>query len=248
VRSRLSAAPGTVAAVLPVAAFGRMPDLAAWRAFRRETGTPVLVDGAAAFDAVTDVRLPVVVSLNAAKALGAGEGGFIASSDEGFLTRVRELTSYGLRGTREAQVPATNAKLSEYAAAVGLAGLDGWAASRGRFAIAAQNLRMALIDTPEVVFQPGWGASWISSVCVVRLPEGALDTVEAGLAAEGIDTRRWWANGCHESPAFATCPRDSLPQTERLARTTLGLPFAVDLDVAAVARIAGALRRALGRD
>ena len=36
-----------------------------------------------------------------------------------------------------------------------------------RFGLAAQRLRMALALTPQVAFQPGWGAQWVSSVCVV---------------------------------------------------------------------------------
>jgi hypothetical protein len=52
--------------------------------------------------------------------------------------RVRRLTSFGFDGSREALCVATNAKLSEYAAAVGLAALDGWPADRLRWFMAAQ--------------------------------------------------------------------------------------------------------------
>jgi dTDP-4-amino-4,6-dideoxygalactose transaminase len=247
VRSRLWAAPGAVAAVITVAAFGRTPDFDRWCDFRRETGVPVLVDAAAAFDALDDARIPAVVSMHATKAFGVGEGGFVAAADNDYLARVRELSSFGFRGSREAHVPATNAKLSEYAAAVGLAGLDCWSATRGRFLMAAQSLRVALIEAPEVEFQPGWGTTWMSSVCVVRVPEAKLEAVEANLTREGVDTRRWWANGCHAGPVFAGCPRDSLPHTLTLARSTLGLPFAADLDHVAVNRIAGAVLRGLGQ-
>ena len=247
VRSRLWAAPGAVSAVITVAAYGRTPNIDRWCDFRRETGTPVLIDAAAAFDALDDARIPAVVSLHATKAFGVGEGGFVAGEDTDYLARVRQLSSFGFRGTREAHIPATNAKLSEYAAAVGLAGLDGWSATRARFLGVAQNLRIALIDAPEVEFQPGWGVNWISSVCVVRVPEGKLEAVEANLTREGVDTRRWWGAGCHAGPVFAGCPRDALPNTLDLARSTLGLPFAADLDHASVNRIAGAVLRGLGR-
>jgi dTDP-4-amino-4,6-dideoxygalactose transaminase len=245
VRSRLRYAPGEVGAVIPVAAFGRMPDLEAWRTFRREAGIQVLVDGAAAFDTLKSAPTPVVVSLHATKVLGAGEGGYVAADDADYLSRLRQMSSFGFKGSREAMMPATNAKLSEYAAAVALAGLDVWDASRGRFMLAAQSLLMALTDAPEVEFQPGWGVSWISSVCNVRVPQGLLEPVARQLAAEGIDTRRWWADGCHASPAFSSCPRDVLPATETLARTTLGLPFAIDLDHADANRIAAAVVRGM---
>jgi dTDP-4-amino-4,6-dideoxygalactose transaminase len=207
----------------------------------------VLVDAAAAFDTIAECDLPAVVSLHATKVLGIGEGGFLATSDGQLASRVRQLTTYGFNGARIANFPATNAKLSEYAAAVGLAALDGWPADRLRFAVAAQGLLMALALTPEVVFQPGWGRDWVTSVCAIALPDGSADDIEAELTRAGVDTRRWWGLGCHQSPAFTDCPRTSLEATERLARSTLGLPFAVDLSREEAGRIAGALQHAIAR-
>ena len=225
VRDRLAAAPGPVAAVIPVCAFGQEIDMAAWAALRRETGVTVLVDAAAAFDSVTEASLPTVISLHATKALGAGEGGFVACEDTAFIDRVQERTSFGFRGSRDARVPATNAKISEYTAAVGLASLDLWPGTRLRYARAAHRLRIALMGTPEVAFQQGWGLNWVSSTCVVGLPAGSADRIEARLNASGIDTRRWWSMGCHRATAFAGLPADRLPVTEHLADSTMGLPY-----------------------
>ena len=244
-RAALKRAPGPISAVIPVCAFGQMASVDSWLTFREETGIPVLLDAAAAFDAFNDARLPAVVSLHATKTLGVGEGGYVATDDEALAARVRELTSFGFRGSRESHLPATNAKLSEYAAAFGLAGLDIWASTRTRYSLAAQLLRIALTRAPDVAFQEGWGSRWISSTCVVGLPERATDRVEQSLNAEGVDTRRWWGNGCHTSPAFADAPRADLTNTTRLARSTIGLPFALDLSVADTTRIADALIRAL---
>lgn len=246
VRAALATAPGHVSAVAPVSAFGRMPDLDAWTAFRADTGVQVLIDAAAAFDQASDARLPLVVSLHATKVLGLGEGGYLATCDADLAARVRQLTTYGFNGSREANFVATNAKLSEYAAAVGLAALDAWPADRLRFALAAQSLRMALALTPQVAFQPGWGTDWVTSVCVVTVPEGTVDQVEEALAAQGVDTRRWWGVGCHRSPAFDTFPHADLSATDALAGSSLGLPFAIDLSPRDVDRIAGALARAVG--
>ena len=244
-RAALRRAPGAVAAVIPVCAHGAMPDLEAWLAFREETGLPVILDAAAAFDAACDARLPTIVSLHATKALGIGEGGFLATEDKALALRVRQSTTYGFRGTRESEFVATNAKLSEYAAAVGHAALDAWPSDRLRFCLAAQLLRAAFATTPEVVFQPGWGVDWATSVCVVRTPDAEAPALAAHLAEAGVETRFWWSEGCHRSRAFQGCPRDDLSVTERLARTTLGLPFAVDLTVADANRVALAVQRGL---
>lgn len=238
---------GEIAAVIPVCAFGAMPDIDAWLAFRAATGVPVLLDAAAAFDTLYDARLPAVVSLHATKVLGLGEGGFLATEDAALAARVRQLTAFGFHGSRESLAPATNAKLSEYAAAVGLAALDGWPAERLRFLRTSQLLRIALIGRPEVRFQDGWGADWVTSVCTVGLPPRSAAAVARMLREDGVDTRQWWGAGCHASPAFADCRREALPVTDLLADATLGLPFSVDMDAQEIARVAAALDRALGR-
>ncbi|MDI1282343.1 DegT/DnrJ/EryC1/StrS family aminotransferase [Brevundimonas sp.] len=234
-----------VVAVIPVSAFGAAGDLAAWRAFRDETGVPVLVDAAAAFDTLDDADLPAVVSLHATKVLGIGEGGFLATRDAALALRVRQLTTFGFQGGRESHVAATNAKLSEYPAAVGLASLDAWPADRFRFLRAAQQLRISLIGRPEVQFQNGWGADWVTSVCAVGLPDGMAAPVADALHQQGIDTRQWWGAGCHTSPAFADCARGDLRHTDRLAGSVIGLPFSIDLSAAETGRITDALQQAL---
>lgn len=245
VRSLTPAQRAEIVAVIPVCAHGALCDLTAWKAFRAETGIPVLVDAAAAFDRLDDAELPAVVSLHATKVLGIGEGGFLATRDADLARNVRQLTTFGFNGTRESLIPATNAKLSEYAGAVGLAALDGWPADRLRFLRAAQHLRIGLISLPEIRFQDGWGSEWATSVCTVSLPAGSADHVAAVLAEDGIDTRRWWDTGCHTSRAFAHCRREDLQVTAALAASTLGLPFAIDMRADEVARVAAALARAL---
>ena len=245
VKAVLAHAPGPVGAVVPVAAFGAPPDVDGWAAFSQSTGISVLIDAAAAFDVAHDARVPLCVSLHATKALGVGEGGFFACQDAALMERFHRLTSFGFFGSRESAFPASNAKLSEYAGAVGLAALEAWPSTRLRWLRAAQLVRIALVDLPQVRLQPGWGVSWVGSTCVVELPEAAADAAERALAANGIETRRWWGMGCHESPAFAGSPQTELPVTERLARSCIGLPFAVDLTDRDVRRIATALRAAL---
>lgn len=236
-----------VAAVIPVCAFGAMPDLAHWRSFRDVTGVPVLIDAAAAFDTLSDARLPAVVSLHATKVLGLGEGGFLATEDAALAHQVRLKTTFGFWGSRDSQVAATNAKLSEHTAAVGLAALDAWPGDRLRVLRTSQLLRIALIGRPEVRFQDGWGGDWVTSVCTVALPQGAAPEVARMLREDGVDTRQWWGGGCHTSTAFVDCRREPLPVTESLAVSTLGLPFSVDMDAHDIARIAAALDRALSR-
>jgi len=239
----LASAPGPVGAAIPVAAFGRPIDMAAWEAFRDRAGVPVVIDAAAAFDTVTRAPLPTAFSLHATKLLGSGEGGFIACEDKAFATRCREITSYGFRGTRESMALGTNAKLSEYACAVGLASLDAWPMTRLRYLRAAQRVRMALIGCRDLTFQPGWGVHWVSTTCMVGTAEGQAEALESRLTTAGVDTRRWWGAGCHASPAFRAFPCTRMAATNRLARSTLGLPFYADMTDDDIERLAAAADR-----
>jgi dTDP-4-amino-4,6-dideoxygalactose transaminase len=241
----IEAAPGEVGAIMPVAAFGHVPDLADWRDVADWTRIPVIVDGAAAFDGLTCAPVPVTVSLHATKTVAAGEGGFVACDDYDLIERIRALTAFGFYGDRVSRMPATNGKLSEYAAAVALASLDAWPADRARFGLTAQRLRAGLALEPRIAFQSGWGARWVSSVCVVGVPNGAAPAMAQTLRAGGVETRDWWGKGCHTHPAFAGSPRAPLPVTDRLAHATLGLPYFVDLEEDASARITQALHAAL---
>ena len=245
VAASLKTAPGPVGAILPVAAFGRMPDTRAWTGLHSKTGIPLLLDAAAAFDGLRDVSIPAVVSLHATKALGAGEGGYLATTDTALSSAVRTAANFSFSGSRIAQSAGGNAKLSEYAAAVGLASLDIWPMTRVRYMRVAWHLRMACSELAEVGFQPGWGTDWISSVCVVRLPDGKASAIRCHLEAAGIETRQWWGQGCHTSPAFSNAPRMTLETTERLARSTLGLPFAADFTPEMIQRVASCLADAL---
>ena len=241
VAERLAAAPGPVAALVPVALFGQPFDFAPWTALRAKTSVPVLVDAAASFDTLTEAPLPTMVSLHATKLVSTGEGGMLASEDPALIERLRKMTNFGFWGSREAQLPGGNAKLSEYSAAVGLASLDQWPARRAALAARAQLMRAALIKAPWIRFQPGWGLDWISSTCCVRIEGRDAADIERRLADQGVATRRWWGDGCHAQAAFRALPTDPLPATEALARSTLGLPFFADMTHDDINRVSRAI-------
>jgi len=244
---------GPVGCIMPVMPFGAWIDVAAWADFRARTGIPVIVDGAAGFDSLRSAEVPVVVSLHATKVLGVGEGGFIASTEAGFLEGVRQRSNFGFRGNRTAEVTSTNAKMSEYSAAVGLAGLDSWSASRLKWLLSATKLRTALDKIPTVRFQPGWGLTWVSSTCVVRLDPKIRNHVDDVFKDRGVSMRNWWGIGCHAEVAFKDMRRSDLPNTVSWAENSVGLPYYPDLshqdaEDAASALMAAAFRVEKGSD
>ncbi|HXY99702.1 MAG TPA: DegT/DnrJ/EryC1/StrS family aminotransferase [Stellaceae bacterium] len=238
----------SVGAVMAVSPFGAPLDRARWEKFTARTGIPVLIDAAAGFDSVASIPAagsgptPIMISLHATKVLGVGEGAVLLSSDRPLVQVAQQYGNFGFYGVAEAMVPGINGKLSEYAAAIGLAALEQWPARRAQSLALASTYRAALMDLPRVALAPGFGRGWVSSTCCVTVPGDGLIVGER-LAALGIETRRWWRRGCHHQPAYGALPRDPLPVTEDLARRCLGLPFYPDLGAAEVERIVESLAR-----
>lgn len=214
--------------VLP---FGAGPD---WS----RAGAPhqtVLVDAAASFDACADFSFPegarvgVMVSLHATKSLPAGEGGVFFSNDKAWVDDFRRWANFGMWGSRVSQVSGTNGKMSEVTAAVGLASLDAWPESRQRWIeLSEESFRISTEldvlphgDTSRGTATPYWN---------IRLKdEDTRRGLEAFLTDNGVETRRWWGDGCHRMPAYREIPHDNLSQTEAHARNNLGLPCHLSL-------------------
>ncbi len=238
-------APGKVGAVVPVAPFGAPVNAESWDDFADETGLSVAVDAAAGFDGLRPGRTPAVVSLHATKVFGIGEGGLVISTDERLTATVRTLSNFGFAGTREARVVAFNAKLDEYAAAVGLAAFDQWPETRAAYAALSAGYAEALTALSGVRLSPGFGAGWVSSTCNVMVDDVDAQAVANTLDERGIETRKWWGRGCHAQPAFAAFPRGALDVTEQLGAAVLGLPFHLGVGEAERAAVAEALAAAL---
>ncbi len=235
-RDYLRDAPGRVAAVMPVSVFGRPLEVAPWDKFTAETGIPAVIDGAASFDAARVGQSPVMISLHATKVFGVGEGGLILTQDKELLARIRSLSSFGFSLEQEkntdgraALLPGFNGKLSEYSAAVGLAGLDEWTATRRRFLEIRDEYLWVMADLPAVRPQPGGHEPWASATINFETPHKSAKSLVDALARSGIQARRWWGDGCHSAPAFAACPRGPLPVTDRLIDSVIGLPFYLDI-------------------
>jgi len=220
---RIPAAP---AAVLVISPFGAPPDLAAWEAFEQETGVPVVFDAAAAAASIkTSGYQPQCVSLHATKVLGIGEGGAIICSDLDLIARTTAMTGFGFGGVERLSVlRGGNYRVSEYAAAVGLAVLDNLDASVERlreltatYAAGLRNLDLRLQD--------GVGTEWVTMTLNVILPAHRASAAKAKLDANAIGWRHWWGMGCHTHPAFAALPAADLSVTNELAPRVIGIPF-----------------------
>jgi dTDP-4-amino-4,6-dideoxygalactose transaminase len=143
--------------------------------------------------------------------------------------------------SRKAVLPATNAKMSEYHAAVGLASLADWPRTRACHLEVTARYLAALGS----LLQYGYGQGWVASTTNVVLPPGTRERISERLLESGIETRAWWGEGCHRQPAFAECPRGDLAVTEDLGGRVLGLPHFADMEPEDVATVADAMSEAL---
>jgi len=237
VAEEIARAPSPIGAAMPVAPFGRPLDGARWDALHASTGLPVVIDAAAGFDSLVPGPTPAVVSLHATKVLGTGEGGLVVSTDAALVRRVRMASNFGIDRDRQSVIAATNAKMSEYHAAVGHAALDEWSEARNEWMAVAGAYRKSVGASNLVRLQDGFGEAWVSSTCVLQIADGAARRVEQALAGAGIETRRWWGMGTHAQPSMAQFPRAPLPVTAALADTTLAMPFHRDLAVEQIGEI-----------
>lgn len=222
---------GDIAAVVPVAPFGSRIDYEAWDRFSRETGVPVLIDAAAGFDQFVQSgkhiafgRTPVMISLHATKVMGVGEGGALFSADRELVQRAQQLGNFGIWGDQPIDDAFGNLKLNEYAAAVGLAGLELWPERRRELAALASRMAAGL-DRLGLPRAPGFAGEFVSSTCMVEVPGWSADQLERFCEEHEIGARRWWRAGSHTLASFADCGREPLTHTEGVAGAFLGVGY-----------------------
>lgn len=243
--ARSSCAQTNVDAVLPVATFGMPHDMQEWQKFEADTGLPVVIDAAAAYGSqwLDGAQGTLVFSLHTTKSLPAGEGALVVSTRPGLAERVRQLSNFGINLKSEKDIPigaladtGTNAKMSEYHAAVGLYSLQKWESN----ALARKNLHADLIQqlnqASDFIFH--WQTSRKPEKHIVaptllcpRLPSlAARDALEVACQKEKIMTRRWYQPLLHEMDVLKPmCQVLDTPNAQALSNTLLGLPFFVGM-------------------
>ncbi len=243
-------------AVLAVATFGMPHDMQAWQQFEEETGIPVVIDAAAAYGSqwLQGAQGTLVFSLHATKSLPAIEGGVVVSSRPGLAAKVRQLSNFGINLDAGSGLPlgslsatGTNAKMSEYHAAVCLASLQIWdRRSLQRKALYADLVAEMDRATGGLL---GWqkpgaagGIQAPTLLCAQFPDEAARNQAEQGLAQAHITTRRWYQPLLSDMAVLQQrCEILAVPNAQKLSRTLLGLPFFMDIAPAQRARVAEAL-------
>ena len=185
----------------------------------------------------------VVFSLHATKILGCGEGALTVFGSSKAAAEFKAWSNFGFAGSRVPRFVATNAKMSEIAAAYALAALDQWETSeiswrRIHATASAISEKHGLARSPRA--DSSLSPYWIG----VFEDESATKKAELAFAAKAIDTRRWWPEPLPSAPAFSNHARGRYPNCDLLSRVTLGLPMHLALTPGDFNRIDDALAAA----
>jgi dTDP-4-amino-4,6-dideoxygalactose transaminase len=245
---------GRAGLIVPVAPYGMAPDMTAWEELMSRTGLQVVVDAAAAFEAVMDApalisaSVPMMLSFHATKTFSTGEGGAILWDNPAGQERATQVANFGFLRSRECRVAGTNAKLSEYHAAVGLAMWDDFTARRAAYARVSGAYAQGVAENRG---GPLGGRLHLpprisSAYALFEADSPAqFSASETALHAALIETRRWYETGLHTQPHFAGAGADPLPVTEDLGGRLIGLPMSHDLSGADIALILTTLQGAV---
>lgn len=225
-------------AILAVCPLGRHVD-------EINAGTkPVVFDAAAAYLNHDSALHLSVYSMHATKALGCGEGGFV-TGPKLLLERCRALASFG--NTSAPMLveyeSGTNAKLSEYHAAVALAMLDKLPSQIQYRQVLAEHYRDCVKEViPGAQFQKR-DATDVRSTWEFLLPAPVADKALEAMRERDIECRRWYYPACDRHPAFGKFPSEPLPNTRYIGERLLGLPFGMHVTLKQAGEIVSTLAR-----
>jgi perosamine synthetase len=243
-------------AILPVHIFGYPCDIGRITSIAEQHGLPVVEDACEALGASIDGRQPgkfgnpAVYGFYPNKQLTTGEGGMITTDDPVVDRELRSIVNQGRSDNGDwlvHQRVGFNFRMDEMSAAVGLAQLERleyMLAERDRVA-RRYSERLAGMEGVEVPYEGRDARSWF--IYFVRLAEGTdRAAVIDGMSRRGIATRPYLP-AIHLQPEYRSLGgrEGTLPVTERVSRSTLALPFFIQLQDDDIDHVCSSLREVI---
>jgi len=257
--ARAAAAKGPrTSALLGVHLWGRTCDVEGLQALADEHGLALLFDAAQALGCSHRGR-PIgalgdatIFSFHATKVANSFEGGAIATDDPGLAERASRMRNFGFAGEDEVVSLGTNAKMSEPAAAMGLASLDALGSFVARNRENYERYRQALAPVSGVellaLSSPESSNCHYVSVEIEPAISGLCrDELKRVLAAENVFARRYFHPGCHRMEPYLSRsgPIAALPVTDHLLERCLSLPTGSATSPEAIDRVCGLIELAV---
>lgn len=239
-------------ALVPVHIFGNPAPVADLMELAAPKGIKVLEDAAQAHGAKLGGRMAgslgdaATFSFFPSKNLGGfGDGGAVTTSDPEVEARARRLRFHGSEDKKTHTEAGYNSRLDELQAAglrVLLPHMDDWTAARRA---AAQAYADAGLGDRVAIQRETEGGESCWHLFVARTPD--RDSLAQALGDAGIGARAYYETPLYAQPAVERwAPAEPFPDTEAICSEILALPMGTALDPDAPARVAEAVRQALG--
>jgi dTDP-4-amino-4,6-dideoxygalactose transaminase len=222
-------------AILAVHTFGHPCDSERLEAIARKHNLKLLFDAAHGAGARNNGR-PVggaghaeSFSLSPTKLLTAGEGGIVSTNDEALAKQLRILRNYGDSGDYDCKINGFNARMNEFCASLGLESLKTLEKNvKRRNALAKLYLKL-LSPIPGITFQkilPQHRSSYKDFAILIDQAKFGLsrDQLVAALTAENVTVKKYFDPPVHRQQVFKGLA-SYLPETDRIASTTLSVPL-----------------------
>ena len=244
-------------AIIAVHLYGNPARIHALQQIASRHGLKLIFDAAHAFGS-SHRNSPVggfgdaeVFSLSPTKLLVAGEGGLVCTNDATLARLIRAGRNYGDNGSYDPELLGLNARMTEFNAALALAGLDLVDRKVSRHNQIAEQYMSLLAGTPGIQFQvvdEGDHSTYKDFSILISPNEFGMsrDEVGAALQSQGIPTKKYFYPPLHRQKLFATggaAGAPGLPITERVSERVLSLPIYESLSDEIVECAAIAIRR-----
>ena len=224
-------------AVIAVHLYGQPCDIEAIAAMCERRGIVLIEDAAQAVGASVGGRSVGAFgtgcfSFYATKNLQTGEGGMITTDDAAIAERARVLRSQGERTRYVTEELGYNYRMTEVAAALGLAQMtkiDARNEQRRKNAARLSELLAPLEDQGKLVLPrslPGRTHVWHQYTVRVTAGRDARDALQASMRDRGVETAVFYPTPIHKQPLYQRLGYGELklPVAERLADEVLSLP------------------------
>ena len=242
-------------AIVAVHNFGNPAEIDALRDVANRHGLKLIFDSAHGFGALYQGH-PVgrqadahIFSLSPTKLLITGEGGIVATNDDALAEKIIMGREYGNSGSYDSAFAGLNARMPEFNALLGLHSLERLEDAARTRNQAAEMFHELLGALPGVAFQEIRAGNRCSykDLSVTFDPERfglTRDELAQALAAENIDTRKYYEPPVHRQTAYQHFyDGRPLPNTEWLASNSLSFPMWSNMEPQVVMNICQAVQR-----
>jgi dTDP-4-amino-4,6-dideoxygalactose transaminase len=226
-------------AILATHVFGNPCDCEALDALAAKHGLAIIYDAAHAFGvsykgkSILEYGDASMVSLHATKLFHAVEGGFIVAKDPAVSEKMEWMRRFGHKGVEEFHGVGTNAKLSEFHAAMGLCNLkhiDEILEKRKAICDAYDQALLGIQDSSprSIVYRDGATRNYSYFPLLLRTESDLLSMLES-FNEQGIYPRRYFFPSLESLPLISDSSRYHMRVSNDVARRIMCLPLSVSL-------------------